>query len=394
MQKPRDKVLDLMQPCSTGSPPQAHSKQASMHEDDLGLRLIVSFQYPHRICATGVSTNEFLGYLDRELHGHSLLMFCLLSTDMDLIVSAISEAAMSRSMSFTAWLRNKQGFSQLYSMTTFPFWGDGGELVGCMFLLQRSSLRPSDNCGFIGIGSTAGNLVPPATEALCLGQGQKYFMGNNTSSHFKEWNCQASLFSQNFPSIKTQSDEYRPDASSTVLPRRRCGSRPNPVVVTPDTIQSLQCLPVHKAADVIGISATALKRACRRLGVRRWPYHRGTSKAVHGPGLGAQPGPRHAAPHEGWPADQSAESLAESFLLDGSPAPFDDTASPPDLPGGGPYRHESEPSQTVAEGSSGGGRRAGSGAAFLDPHGLCELPLLDDEADDEFARVVGDVAIP
>jgi hypothetical protein len=71
-----------------------------------------------------------------------------------------------------------------------------------------------------------------------------------------------------------------PGPGSTVVPRRRCGARPKPVVVTHAIVRKLQTLPVHRAADVIGISATALKRACRRLGIHRWPYHRGGGGAA------------------------------------------------------------------------------------------------------------------
>ena len=47
-----------------------------------------------------------------------------------------------------------------------------------------------------------------------------------------------------------------------------------PVVVTPELLATLHDLPLHKAAEAIGVSATAFKKACRKLGVRRWTYKR------------------------------------------------------------------------------------------------------------------------
>ena len=47
-----------------------------------------------------------------------------------------------------------------------------------------------------------------------------------------------------------------------------------PVVVTMELLSTLHDLPLHKAAEAIGVSATAFKKACRKLGVRRWTYKR------------------------------------------------------------------------------------------------------------------------
>ena len=52
------------------------------------------------------------------------------------------------------------------------------------------------------------------------------------------------------------------------------------VIITPALLQSLLAVPLPQAAHSVGISAYALKRACRRLGMRRWPYTRGPSKGT------------------------------------------------------------------------------------------------------------------
>ena len=53
------------------------------------------------------------------------------------------------------------------------------------------------------------------------------------------------------------------------------GGRAMPVVVTRDLVAALADLPLPKAAATAGICPTALKRACRKIGVRRWVYKRG-----------------------------------------------------------------------------------------------------------------------
>ena len=57
---------------------------------------------------------------------------------------------------------------------------------------------------------------------------------------------------------------------------------PSPVVITTAVIDSLRGLPLPHAARSIGVSATAFKRACRRLGVNRWQYARGPRRAGGG----------------------------------------------------------------------------------------------------------------
>ena len=51
-----------------------------------------------------------------------------------------------------------------------------------------------------------------------------------------------------------------------------------PVLLTSDTLAALRGLPLPQAARAVGLSATAFKRACRRLGVRRWDYKRGPGR--------------------------------------------------------------------------------------------------------------------
>jgi hypothetical protein len=78
-----------------------------------------------------------------------------------------------------------------------------------------------------------------------------------------------------------------------LFPRRKNGQgatpstekgRP-PLKVGIESIQPLFGLPQKDAAKALGISLTALKQVCRKLGVVRWPYWR--KKKDKGKGAGA-----------------------------------------------------------------------------------------------------------
>ena len=67
------------------------------------------------------------------------------------------------------------------------------------------------------------------------------------------------------------------DSSNVIFPRRKQGQhkkhgRKEGVVVTMDILETVFHMPLHKACNELGVCATALKRACRKLGVQKWPY--------------------------------------------------------------------------------------------------------------------------
>ncbi len=47
------------------------------------------------------------------------------------------------------------------------------------------------------------------------------------------------------------------------------------VRVSLDVIEQLGSLPLERAAAKLGLSSTAFKGACRKLGIKRWPYFAG-----------------------------------------------------------------------------------------------------------------------
>ena len=115
----------------------------------------------------------------------------------------------------------------------------------------------------------------------------------------------------------------------SIVPRRRSSpvrqnststSTPNPVVLTTAVIDSLRGLPLPNAARSIGVSVTAFKRACRRLGVRRWQYTRGPGRAAGGAHPASSP---PAAPSEGGARrrSDSAENLSERTFIMPQPDP-------------------------------------------------------------------------
>ena len=130
------------------------------------------------------------------------------------------------------------------------------------------------------------------------------------------------------PSAQAVPERSR-DMGHAIFPRRRHGQpQQAPVVVTPDMLQGLRGLQLREAARAVGVSVTAFKRACRRLGLRRWTYKRGPAArskrtfgasaedgggadsddgegsvescgSPHACGAGASPGPEHAPPRCG-----------------------------------------------------------------------------------------------
>jgi hypothetical protein len=47
-----------------------------------------------------------------------------------------------------------------------------------------------------------------------------------------------------------------------------------PIVVTPEVLRIYFNKPLHEAARCLGICATAVKKICRKMGIKEWPYQR------------------------------------------------------------------------------------------------------------------------
>ena len=47
-----------------------------------------------------------------------------------------------------------------------------------------------------------------------------------------------------------------------------------PIAVTPDSLRACFGKPLHEAAKTLGICETAVKRICRKMGIKEWPFQR------------------------------------------------------------------------------------------------------------------------
>ena len=52
-----------------------------------------------------------------------------------------------------------------------------------------------------------------------------------------------------------------------------------PIAFTPELLQACFGMPLHEAARTLGICATAVKKCCRKMGIKQWPYQR--LKPIH-----------------------------------------------------------------------------------------------------------------
>ena len=69
----------------------------------------------------------------------------------------------------------------------------------------------------------------------------------------------------------------RPDQNEVIKPRRKKDQKTKRgetkgVVVTIEVLETVFHMPLHKACKALGVCATAMKRVCRKLGVKKWPY--------------------------------------------------------------------------------------------------------------------------
>ena len=66
------------------------------------------------------------------------------------------------------------------------------------------------------------------------------------------------------------------DQNEIIKPRRKHGQTERGdtkgVVVTMEILETVFHMPLHKACKALGVCATAMKRVCRKLGVKKWPY--------------------------------------------------------------------------------------------------------------------------
>ena len=80
----------------------------------------------------------------------------------------------------------------------------------------------------------------------------------------------------------TEAQPRAPPRCATIRRRRapaddaddNCGDGPRPASITLELLESMADLTIVAAAQRIRVSTTSLKKACRKLGVERWPYRK------------------------------------------------------------------------------------------------------------------------
>ena len=102
--------------------------------------------------------------------------------------------------------------------------------------------------------------------------------------------CETSTWLTPPPSLEI-GDLNKLEAVSTVIPRRKARANAGPmsarsrsmapVCITLAVLDKLSSLSLTAAASRLGISPTAMKKCCRKLGVTRWPYIPRNTRSAH-----------------------------------------------------------------------------------------------------------------
>ena len=287
-------------------------------------KVIVSCADPFVVYATETHVKILLGFQDSELLGRSVLCLCGPWSDRQKISSlilgakngAVSKAALS--------LCNKYGDPWDVVITSAPyrlgtefaaillFEGDGitCDLIPETFPGQPPAKFRKENCQrttSVGYDKKECKcVVPTHFSKEHVPQTNSVTNASDSSSHNKAGGL---LRLSNHRNIRSINDVSAADLHHTenpptvgldshglvkVNPRRKRGEYVPPapaqqVTVSLDLLKHLQQFPIQLAAAQIGISSTALKHACRKLGVHRWEYRR--APGVPAPPHRPAPGP-------------------------------------------------------------------------------------------------------
>ena len=218
------------------------------------IRLIVSVSEPHSILAIDARNTEILGYRDKELFGMSVLLLCepfSITRLETAIAEAFSQADPSKYIEFC----DKWGARHGYVTSTSPYFEENGTIASCFLTLHRSS------------GDIHSNLMSHDSPLRFIWGPDKFV------------ECSGNLKIQAGVETYDLSDAiHARNLIPTVWPRRKQkrsnSDKPLPITITLDTIEAWKHLPQSQAAMCIGVSKTALKQVCRKLGMKKWPYLR------------------------------------------------------------------------------------------------------------------------
>ena len=254
--------------------------------DCLHARALVSADYPHAIhMANGAFLDRFScdrqEVLGQSLHFFSIMDSTFFAEALTNKCSADSEEAWSALLAIALDGRVARWRRDASDDVGIQICGNAAEEVTCAPVVEApnglirhivvsfgpppgvgsADERSVDGCGPPYPGQSAKRRVRPGLEK---------------AAEATTWNKTSGLVCPRLRSLGT-----------AIFPRRKPSLQVQqagndkalapPVLVTRELIAALADLPLNKAAAAAGVSATAFKKACRKLGVRRWAYKRGRS---------------------------------------------------------------------------------------------------------------------
>ena len=205
--------------------------------------------------------------------GRSILVLCGPWTDSLLFFSAISEASVFKSKSIEIFIRDRTGRKQLCKVICSPSLDISNQLEGCLliFEIQDEICAPIPRTSVI---TTSANEQQPDGFTETQTTDSPYTLRlfrrySKARKGPKTDSCNTIAISRLVLASPAESISVRPRQK----PGRFDGRRP-PVRISLDTVRALEHLPLVEAARAVGLSVTALSRACRLLGVDRWRARR------------------------------------------------------------------------------------------------------------------------
>ena len=144
-----------------------------------------------------------------------------------------------------------------------------------------TSIPPQPDVGHLMKFSTSASAqLPPV-------QSPAFHFSTSTAAHSALPNPNEASACSSSVSTSSLADDGA-SSHNTIFPRRKAGERTRvnskPVVLNDAILRQLFTVPLHEAAVRLGISATAMKSGCRKLGIKKWPYRSSYGVKNGGPG--------------------------------------------------------------------------------------------------------------
>ena len=195
-------------------------------------KTVVSTQMPYTIWLVGEDFQRLLYYSTTDIRGDSLLKLTGPQTDLVLLRTSIESygGPTKRDLIEKCFILYSQTGENRKLLVSFESDVEGGNAY-CILGFKEADQSCTDNSGIV-----LDNIVEK---------------------------CRI------FTLAKTCSIKKNPEPQSFLE---------SPLIITPALLQSLCGISLPHAAKAVGISVYAFKRACRQLGIRRWPYTRGPNQ--------------------------------------------------------------------------------------------------------------------